>query len=117
MHDIKKVLIGTIVDNTFPIGDDYDATKVYFYKRTNGHIYTYQNGVETHVCCNDGLITNLPKFTTLPSIQNPPIHRPDMGHFMLFEYEGIAYMYDHELVVTPLSSGGGGGDINGIIEW
>ena len=117
MHDIKKVLIGTIIDNTFPNGDDYDATKVYFYKRLNGHIYTYQNGVETHVCCSDGLIANVPIFNRIPTEEFPPVHRPDLGHNMFFSYESNLYMYDHALSITMLSNESGGGSAIGIIEW
>lgn len=95
MSDIKVVNIGNIIGNTFPSNDG----RVYLYKRDNGHLYTYINGVEKHICCDDGLITTIPVFTAHVNVV-APTHRPDAGHVMLYMYGGKVYAYDHNLVIT-----------------
>lgn len=115
MSDIKVVNIGNIIGNTFPSNDG----RVYLYKRDNGHLYTYINGVEKHICCDDGLINNVPIFIAFPSVEAPPVHIPDEGHFMLFVYDGLLYSYDNTLV--PVLIGGftpeGAVVIEGIAQW
>lgn len=103
---LEHINLGTLPNGTFPL----DNCKTYIYKRTNGHIYVYSNNSEKHVCCDDGLISSIPIFTTLPSVQNPPVHRPDVKHLFLFIYEGVIKGYDKDLNIV---------DVRGIpnINW
>ena len=119
MHTKQQVNLGTLPTNTFPKDDG----KVYIYKRVNGHLYSYTNGNEEHICCKDGMITNVPIFTNPVSSINPPPHLPDNGHVMLYVNNGKLYMYDNQLNVVTIndqeSTGGvsGGGNTEGLTEW
>ena len=115
MSDIKVVNIGNIIGNTFPSNDG----RVYLYKRDNGHLYTFINGVEKHICCDDWLITNVPVFTSFPSVETPPVHIPDLGHYMLFTYDGLLYSYGHDIVPVLIGgmTPGGAVVIEGVAQW
>jgi hypothetical protein len=108
----QQVNLGFLPNDTYPPND----TKVYIYKRTNGHLYAYSFGSEKHICCDDELITSIPIFNFIVSPTRVPIHRPDANHVMLYIYGGEVYMYDINLTST-LVGGSGGGDIEGLIEW
>ena len=90
---LEHINLGILSDGTFPL----DNGKTYIYKRSNGHIYVYSNGSEKHICCEDGLISSIPIFDVLPSIQNPPRHLPDNNHMFLFIHEGVIKAYDKDL--------------------
>ena len=96
---LEQINIGTLPSGSFP----RDNGRTYIYKRPNGHIYVYSNGSEKHICCDDGLITNIPIFTEMPSVNNPPVHLPDNNHLMLFIHDGLMYGYDSNINVTAIS--------------
>ena len=108
--DISQVNLGNIIDNSFPPSDG----RTYIYKRNNGHLYTYRMGVETHICCDDGMITKIPVVTELvldpvtnviiSSVPTLP-HTPDAAHVMLFSFNNTQYQYDSNRVATVIGNG------------
>lgn len=104
--DIKTINLGTLQNGVYPEDND----KTYLYKRTNGHIYLYKNGNETHACCDDGLINKVPIFSELPSVQ-PPTHTPNDKFVYLFKHGENLYYYDNDDNVVKINI-----DINAL-EW
>lgn len=99
MQCLEQVNIGTLSAGLFPADDG----KIYIYKRPNGHIYVYSNGSEKHICCEDGLISEVPVFTALPSV-TAPTHLPKDNRRFLFVKDGDLYFYDKDKVATKVNS-------------
>lgn len=93
--DIKRINLGTLPYSMFPNDDD----KAYIYKRPNGHIYVYRDGLEVHVCCivGDSSTVIIVKGTTedinIPDISG--LHLPDRGHKVLFEFNNQIYALNY----------------------
>ena len=101
MNCLEQINIGTLQTGVFPKDDG----RTYIYKRPNGHIYTYTNGFENHVCCNDGQINSVPKFENFPNNVNP-IHIPPNNFVYLFIKNNKLYGYDKDLNVINLTGAG-----------
>ena len=99
MQCLEQINIGTLPTGTFPKDDG----RMYIYKRPNGHVYTYTNSKETHVCCDDGLISDVPVFTDLPSV-TAPTHLPTANKRFLFIKDEELYTYDKDKVSRKVNS-------------
>ena len=99
MQCLEQVNIGTLSAGVFPADDG----KIYIYKRPNGHIYVYSNGSEKHICCEDGLISEVPVFTDLPSV-TPPTHLPNTNRRFLFVKDDELYFYNKDKVATKVNT-------------
>ena len=65
-------------------------------------IYVYSNGSEKHICCEDGLISEVPVFIALPSV-TAPTHLPKDNRRFLFVKDGDLYFYDKDKVATKVT--------------
>jgi len=114
--NIKNINLGILPMGTFPNVDStnpHDINNVYIYKRPNGHIYLYKNNNETHICCDDGLITKIPIF-----LNTNFIHYPDANHVFIYMQDNKLYTYDKDGNINEFNNGGGGGEIDWTIkEW
>lgn len=99
MQCLEQVNIGTLPTGSFPADDG----KIYIYKRPNGHIYVYSNGSEKHICCEDGLISDVPVFTDLPSVV-APTHIPKDNRRFLFIKDEELYTYDKDRVSRKINN-------------
>lgn len=95
ISSLDAIRLGLLPDSNFPKDDG----RSYVYKRNNGHVYTYRNGYEQHICCDDGYISKIPvlKKGVFPK------HRPDKNHIFLFIWDDITYVYQWDGGYVPLN--------------
>jgi len=101
-QDLLRLDLGTLPDNVYP----KDDCRVYIYKRTNGHVYIFRDGNETHICCDLGLTNKVPILSAAIGDSNVPdtsvLDTPDLTHRFLFSFNNLMYMFNHDRTYTVI---------------
>lgn len=111
-NDLLRLDLGTLPDNVYP----QDDCRVYIYKRTNGHIYIFRDGNETHICCDLGLINKVPILSATTTDSTVPdvsvLDTPDLNHRFLFSFNNYIYVFNNDRTYSII-----GGGSTGFVDW